>query len=148
MYNIMLQASVLGGVGSDLSTYMPYIQGLSYAIVSILTVVGAFYVANAYQEGDPEARQKAIRLVGACMFFVAAVTFMPQMFGVDGTSADELAQGGGNSSSSRVFDGIIDRFRPDGQEISLGERIYTIELPGGGSAIIHPPVRRRVIQTS
>lgn len=136
MNNIVLQASVLGGVGSDLSTYMPYIQGLSLAIVAILAVVGAFYVANAYQEGDPEARQKAVRLVGACMFFVTAVTFMPQMFGVDSTPSGEQASGGGGSS----IDGIIDRFRPDGQEINLGERIYTFELPGGGSAIIHPPV--------
>ena len=140
MYNIVLQVSVLGGVGSDLSTYMPYIQGLSFAIVAILAVVGVFYVANAYQEGDPEARQKAIRLAGASMFFVTSVTFMPQMFGVDSTPSGGEASGGGGSSSPSIIDSIIDRFRLDGQEINLGERIYTYELPGGGSAIIHPPV--------
>lgn len=94
MLNIMLQASVLGGAGNDISAYMPYIQGMSYAIVSLLVVAGAFYVAHAYQSGDPDARQKAVRLVGASMFFVTAVTFMPQMFGVDSTPA---SGSGGNS---------------------------------------------------
>ena len=140
MLNIMLQASFLGGAGNDMAAYMPYIQGLSYAIVGLLAVVGAFYVANAYQTGDPEARQKAIRLVGASMFFVTAVTFMPEIFGVSNSPEGVTVSGGNGASSGSVFDRVFDRFRPFSQDINLDERIYTTELPGGGAAVIHPAV--------
>lgn len=142
MMNLFLDAVPMANVGNDLSAYTPYVQGVAYVIVAILAVVGAIYVSQAYQSGDSQARQKAIRLVGACVFFSVAVTGIPKFFGVD-SSGEIAAAGGGSSSGDSRFDEIVrgfdDTFKPRGLDIKP-ERLYIIELPGGGTAVIRPAV--------
>lgn len=145
MMNLFLDAVPMANAGNHLSAYTPYVQGVAYVIVVILAVVGALYVAQAYQSGDSQARQKAIRLVGACVFFSVAITGIPKFFGVD-SSGEVASVGGGSGLSGRVFDdlarGFDDRFKliDRGKEIKL-EPLYVIDLPNGGQAIIRPSTR-------
>ena len=143
MMNLFLDAVPMTNAGNDLSVYTPYVQGVAYVIVAILAVVGAIYVAQAYQSGDSQARQKAIRLVGACVFFSVAITGIPKFFGVD-SSGEIAAAGGGSGSGGSVFDdlarGFDDRFKlvDHGKELK-SEPLYVIDLPNGGTAVIRPP---------
>lgn len=150
MMNLFLDAVPMANAGKDLSAYTPYVQGVAYVIVAILAVVGALYVAQAYKSGDSQARQKAIRLVGACVFFSVAVTGIPKFFGVD-SSVDVASADGGSGSGGSVFvdlaEGFLDRFKliDRGNELKL-EPLYVIDLPNGGTAVIRPPQKLYIKQ--
>lgn len=150
MMNLFLDAVPMANAGNDLSAYTPYVQGVAYVIVAILAVVGALYVAQAYQSGDSQARQKAVRLVGACVFFSVAVTGIPKFFGVD-SSGDVASADGGSGSGGSVFvdiaRGFDDRFKliDSGKEFKF-EPLYVIDLPNGGTAVILPPQKLYIKQ--
>ena len=69
------------GVGS----YLPYVQGVCYAIAAVIAVA---------------------MTVGSCMCFVLMATALPQFFGVDG-SGSSTGGSSGSSTGSGTSDGFL-----------------------------------------
>ena len=69
-------------VTTDLKTYVPLIRNLCYALAGIVAIGGAISVYIAMNNEENDVKKKIMMVVGACIFLIAAATYLPQFFGL------------------------------------------------------------------
>ena len=115
------------GVGS----YLPYVQGVCYAIAAVIAVAGAMSIYLSMQTNPNQIRKRI------CMCFVLMATALPQFFGVDGSGSST-----GGSSSSSTGSGNSDGFLASDQG-GISQTGINTEIPSfhdkTGNWITFPP---------
>lgn len=69
-------------VTTDLKSYIPLIRNLCYGLAGIVAIVGAISVYIAMNNEENDVKKKIMMVVGACIFLIAAATYLPQFFGL------------------------------------------------------------------
>lgn len=69
-------------VTTDLTSYVPLIRNLCYALAGIVAIGGAISVYIAMNNEENDVKKKIMMVVGACIFLIAAATYLPQFFGL------------------------------------------------------------------
>ena len=71
-------AKAFTAVTADLKSYVP----LCYGLAAIVAIGGAISVYIAMNNEENDVKKKIMMVVGACIFLVAAATYLPQFFGL------------------------------------------------------------------
>lgn len=85
---IMAQSSAAAGtkaftsVTTDLKAYVPLIRNLCFALAGIVAIGGSISVYIAMNNEEQDVKKKIMMVVGACVFLIAAATYLPQFFGL------------------------------------------------------------------
>ena len=74
--------NALSTVTEEIAKYVPYVVKLCYAIAGVVAVVGAISVYIAMNNEEQDVKKKIMRVVGACIFLVAAAQALPLFFGL------------------------------------------------------------------
>lgn len=74
-------ASALEGAVEYIVAYLPVIQNIVYALGAVVFMAGVYTVAHAFQNGDQDAKGKAVALIGGSIVLIIGVTVLPRMFG-------------------------------------------------------------------
>lgn len=69
-------------VTADLKSYVPLIRALCYGLAGIVAIGGSISVYIAMNNEENDVKKKIMMVVGACIFLVAAATYLPQFFGL------------------------------------------------------------------
>ena len=69
-------------VTADLKSYVPLIRALCYGLAAIVAIGGAISVYIAMNNEENDVKKKIMMVVGACIFLIAAATYLPQFFGL------------------------------------------------------------------
>lgn len=72
--------SALEQVTTGISSYLPYVVNLCYALAAIFAVVGAISVYIAMNNDEQDVKKKIMMTVGACIFMIAAAQCLPLFF--------------------------------------------------------------------
>ena len=76
--------TALATVTEEIAKYVPYVVKLCYAIAGVVAVVGAISVYIAMNNEEQDVKKKIMRVVGACIFLIAAAQALPLFFGIGG----------------------------------------------------------------
>ncbi len=74
-------ANALEGAVDYIVAYLPVIQNIVYALGAVVFMAGVYTVAHAFQNGDQDAKGKAVALIGGSIVLIIGVTVLPRMFG-------------------------------------------------------------------
>lgn len=77
-------AAALADVTDYIWAYLPVIQNIVYALGAVVFMAGVYTVAHAFQNGDQDAKGKAVALIGGSIVLIIGVTVLPKMFGYGG----------------------------------------------------------------
>ncbi|MBF1404556.1 DUF4134 domain-containing protein [Prevotella histicola] len=69
-------------VTADLKAYIPLIRNLCYGLAGIVAIVGSISVYIAMNNEEQDVKKKIMMVVGACVFLIAAATYLPKFFGL------------------------------------------------------------------
>ena len=69
-------------VTADLKSYVPLVRNLCYGLAGIVAIAGAISVYIAMNNEEQDVKKKIMMVVGACVFLIAAATYLPQFFGL------------------------------------------------------------------
>ncbi|MDD5862634.1 MAG: DUF4134 domain-containing protein [Prevotella sp.] len=73
--------SAINNTTASLKQYIEPVQKIIYAIAGIVAVVGAISVYIKMNNEEQDVKKSIMMIVGACIFLVAAATFLPKFFG-------------------------------------------------------------------
>ena len=71
-------------VTGTLTSYIPYVRSLCYALAGIVAVVGAISVYIKMNNEEQDVKKSIMMIVGACIFLIAAAEALPLFFGITG----------------------------------------------------------------
>ncbi|MDD6552144.1 MAG: DUF4134 domain-containing protein [Prevotellaceae bacterium] len=74
----------LGNTTTSLWKYVPAVQKICYAIAGVIAIAGAISVYIKMNNEEQDVKKSIMLIVGACIFLVAAATFLPKFFGYNG----------------------------------------------------------------
>lgn len=77
-------AEALEEVGGYIWAYLPAVQNIVYALGGVVFIAGVYNAAHAFQNGDQDAKGKAIALIGGSIALIVGVTLIPKLFGYTG----------------------------------------------------------------
>lgn len=77
-------AESLSDVVGYIWNYLPVIQNIVYALGAVVFLAGVYNVGHAFQNGDQDAKGKAVALIGGSIVLIIGVTVLPKMFGYAG----------------------------------------------------------------
>ncbi len=97
--------SGLSDAAEGIGTYLPYIQGLCYAIASVIAVIGALSIYMGMHTAPQQITKRIMMTVGSCLCFISLATALPLFFGLDGSGSTS-----GDSSSTSSSEGSSDSF--------------------------------------
>lgn len=98
-------SSAFSGASDGIYGYIPYIQGLCFAIAAVIAIVGATATYMAMQTAPQQVTKRITMTVGSCLCCVSMAIALPQFFGYESYST-----GDGSSSSSGGSTGSSDGF--------------------------------------
>ena len=75
-------AMAFTSVTADLKAYIPLIRNLCYGLAGIVAIVGSISVYIAMNNEEQDVKKKIMMVVGACVFLIAAATYLPKFFGL------------------------------------------------------------------
>ena len=73
--------SALGEVKGALGQYIEPVRALCYALAGIIAIGGAISVYIKMNNEEQDVKKSVMMIVGACIFLIAAATFLPKFFG-------------------------------------------------------------------
>lgn len=74
--------SALGEVSNSLKQYVQPVRVLCYALAGIIAIGGAISVYIKMNNEEQDVKKSVMMIVGACIFLIAAATFLPKFFGM------------------------------------------------------------------
>ena len=72
-----------GEVTNSLKKYIPSVRALCYALAGIVAIGGGISVYIKMNNEEQDVKKSIMMIVGACIFLIAAATFLPKFFGVE-----------------------------------------------------------------
>ena len=72
-----------GEVTNSLKEYIPSVRALCYALAGIVAIGGGISVYIKMNNEEQDVKKSIMMIVGACIFLIAAATFLPKFFGVE-----------------------------------------------------------------
>lgn len=106
----LLQATesvVFTSTASGIATYVPYIQGICYALAACVCVVTAVVIFDDMQNDRGNLQSKLIGCVGSILFFISAALFIPDVFGVSSNNSGSLAMDYKYGVTGKTGDGLL-----------------------------------------
>ena len=73
--------TALGEVKGALGQYIEPVRALCYALAGIIAIGGAISVYIKMNNEEQDVKKSVMMIVGACIFLIAAATFLPKFFG-------------------------------------------------------------------
>lgn len=92
---------------SGIASYVPYIQGVCYALAACVCVVTAFVIFDDIQNERSNLQGKLIGCVGSILFFISAALFIPDVFGVSDNTSGNLAMDYKYGVTGKSSDGLL-----------------------------------------
>lgn len=71
-----------GLVTESLKKYIEPVRALCYALAGIVAIGGGISVYIKMNNEEQDVKKSIMMIVGACIFLIAAATFLPKFFGV------------------------------------------------------------------
>ena len=71
-----------GDVTNSLKDYIQPVRALCYALAGIVAIGGGISVYIKMNNEEQDVKKSIMMIVGACIFLIAAATFLPKFFGV------------------------------------------------------------------
>ena len=71
-----------GQVTESLKKYIEPVRALCYALAGIVAIGGGISVYIKMNNEEQDVKKSIMMIVGACIFLIAAATFLPKFFGV------------------------------------------------------------------
>lgn len=65
----------------QLKNYVDPVRDLCYALAAVIAIVGAISVYIKMNNEEQDVKKSIMLIVGACVFLIAAATFLPTFFG-------------------------------------------------------------------
>lgn len=75
--------SAFGKVTESLKEYIQPVRALCYALAGIVAIGGGISVYIKMNNEEQDVKKSIMMIVGACIFLIAAATFLPKFFGVE-----------------------------------------------------------------
>ena len=75
--------TALSTVAEEIVKYVPVMVKLCYAIAGVVAIIGAISVYIAMNNEEQDVKKKIMRVVGACLFLIAAAQALPLFFGIN-----------------------------------------------------------------
>ena len=75
--------SAFGQVTESLKKYIQPVRALCYALAGIVAIGGGISVYIKMNNEEQDVKKSIMMIVGACIFLIAAATFLPKFFGVE-----------------------------------------------------------------
>ena len=71
-----------GDVTNSLKQYIQPVRALCYALAGIVAIGGGISVYIKMNNEEQDVKKSIMMIVGACIFLIAAATFLPKFFGI------------------------------------------------------------------
>ena len=78
-------------VTSGITSYIPIVTKLCYALAGVVAIIGAVSIYIAMNNEEQDVKKKIMMTVGACIFLIAAAQALPLFFGIKNTGAVQSA---------------------------------------------------------
>lgn len=101
------ESAVFTSTASGIATYVPYIQGVCYAIAACVCVVTALVIFDDIQNERSNLQGKLIGCIGSITFFISAAIFIPDVFGVSDNTSGSLALDYKYGVTGKSSDGLL-----------------------------------------
>lgn len=75
--------TALSTVAEEIVKYVPVMVKLCYAIAGVVAIIGAISVYIAMNNEEQDVKKKIMKVVGACLFLIAAAQALPLFFGIN-----------------------------------------------------------------
>lgn len=72
----------IGAISTSLVKYIQPVRVLCYALAGIIAIGGGISVYIKMNNEEQDVKKSIMMIVGACIFLIAAATFLPQFFGL------------------------------------------------------------------
>jgi len=73
--------TAINSVATSLKDYIPAVRTLCYALAGIIAIGGGISVYIKMNNEEQDVKKSIMMIVGACIFLIAAATFLPKFFG-------------------------------------------------------------------
>lgn len=74
--------TAINSVADSLKKYIEPVRVLCYALAGIIAIGGGISVYIKMNNEEQDVKKSIMMIVGACIFLIAAATFLPKFFGL------------------------------------------------------------------
>ena len=74
--------TAINSVAASLKKYIEPVRVLCYALAGIIAIGGGISVYIKMNNEEQDVKKSIMMIVGACIFLIAAATFLPKFFGL------------------------------------------------------------------
>ena len=74
--------TAINSVADSLKNYIEPVRVLCYALAGIIAIGGGISVYIKMNNEEQDVKKSIMMIVGACIFLIAAATFLPKFFGL------------------------------------------------------------------
>lgn len=128
MYNIILQASGIQSlklVSGNIADYVPYVQGLCFALAALCAVFFAYLMYEDMIHDRGRLQQKMLMCIGSVLTFIGLAVYTPAFFGLDKSASGSFATDAKFGITGVTKGGLMTRDNGNGS-ISTGMLITDI----------------------
>lgn len=97
--------SGLEDASQGVSSFIPVVQGICYAIAAIIAIVGAVSVYLSMHNNQGQTTKRIGMTIGSALCFVCLALSLPQFFGYDSTGSTNSGNGGFRGSPDDYING-------------------------------------------